>query len=213
MLMTLFSLNLKHKRATVTVSGTEPSFSFWKHFSRHIKQCSYYLDKNHQGLNLGSNASENHLYFEIGRYWFTEQLKIAFPCSLAFQTWVLRKYSVSVVGAEASDMGHTRGNAMLFLLWPSQLPSVMISYLLLLFSSIHHFCCSNFACLQDADRRTDYCHCFPPQQILLSVADCHLNPFSFSSVAQSCPTLCEPMNCSTPGLPVHHQLSEFTQTP
>ena len=28
----------------------------------------------------------------------------------------------------------------------------------------------------------------------------------FSSVAQSCPTLCDPMNCSTPGLPVHHQL-------
>ena len=34
----------------------------------------------------------------------------------------------------------------------------------------------------------------------------------FSSVAQSCPTLCDPMNCSTPGLPVHHQLPEFTQT-
>ena len=34
----------------------------------------------------------------------------------------------------------------------------------------------------------------------------------FSSVAQSCPTLCEPMNPSTPGLPVHHQLLEFTQT-
>ena len=33
----------------------------------------------------------------------------------------------------------------------------------------------------------------------------------FSSVAQSCPTLCNPMNCSTPGLPVHHQLPEFTQ--
>ena len=33
-----------------------------------------------------------------------------------------------------------------------------------------------------------------------------------SSVAQSCPTLCDPMHCSTPGLPVHHQLSEFTQT-
>ena len=32
------------------------------------------------------------------------------------------------------------------------------------------------------------------------------------SVAQSCPTLCEPMNHSTPGLPVHHQLPEFTQT-
>ena len=34
----------------------------------------------------------------------------------------------------------------------------------------------------------------------------------FSSVAQLCPTLCDPMNCSTPGLPVHHQLPEFTQT-
>ena len=34
----------------------------------------------------------------------------------------------------------------------------------------------------------------------------------FSSVTQSCLTLCDPMNCSTPGLPVHHQLQEFTQT-
>ena len=33
-----------------------------------------------------------------------------------------------------------------------------------------------------------------------------------SSVAQSCPTLCDPMDCSTPGLPVHHQLPKFTQT-
>ena len=37
-------------------------------------------------------------------------------------------------------------------------------------------------------------------------------PIQFSSVAQSCPTLCDPMNGSTPGLPVHHQLPEFTQT-
>ena len=34
----------------------------------------------------------------------------------------------------------------------------------------------------------------------------------FSSVTQLCPTLCDPMNRSTPGLPVHHQLPEFTQT-
>ena len=34
----------------------------------------------------------------------------------------------------------------------------------------------------------------------------------FSSVAQLCPTLCDCMDCSTPGLPVHHQLTEFTQT-
>ena len=34
----------------------------------------------------------------------------------------------------------------------------------------------------------------------------------FSSIAQSCPTLCDPMDCSTPGFPVHHQLLELTQT-
>ena len=43
---------------------------------------------------------------------------------------------------------------------------------------------------------------------------CHLHStdllsVQFNSVAQSCPTLCDPMNCSTPGLPVHHQLLEF----
>ena len=36
--------------------------------------------------------------------------------------------------------------------------------------------------------------------------------FQFSSVAQSCPTLCDPMNRSILGLPVHHKLPEFTQT-
>ena len=40
----------------------------------------------------------------------------------------------------------------------------------------------------------------------------HFISVQFSSVAQSCPTLCDPMNRSTPGLPVHHQLPEFTQT-
>ena len=39
---------------------------------------------------------------------------------------------------------------------------------------------------------------------------CH--SVQFSSFTQSCPTLCDPMNHSTPGLPVHHQLPEFTQT-
>ena len=40
----------------------------------------------------------------------------------------------------------------------------------------------------------------------------HEGSVQFSSVAQSCPTLCDPMNRSTPGLPVHHHLPEFTQT-
>ena len=40
----------------------------------------------------------------------------------------------------------------------------------------------------------------------------HFRASGFSSVAQSCLTLCNPINCSTPGLPVHHQLPEFIQT-
>ena len=62
----------------------------------------------------------------------------------------------------------------------------------------------------------------PPLISVRSLLICHLfikiiptHPFvrqSVSSVAQSCPALCDPMDCSTPGLPVHHQLPELTQT-
>ena len=70
------------------------------------------------------------------------------------------------------------------------------------------------------------CSLFLPQQITTDslIRDLTINflnklfVFSLSifinqitSVAQSCPTLCDPMNRSTPGLPVHHQLPEFTQ--
>ena len=40
----------------------------------------------------------------------------------------------------------------------------------------------------------------------------NLSPHQFTSVTQLCPTLCDPMDCSTPGFPVHHQPPEFTQT-
>ena len=39
-----------------------------------------------------------------------------------------------------------------------------------------------------------------------------ISSVQFSSAAQSCPTLCDPMDCSMPGFVVHHQLPEFTQT-
>ena len=45
-----------------------------------------------------------------------------------------------------------------------------------------------------------------------SLENCPFSSVQFSSVAQLCLTLCDPMNCSTPGFPVHHQLPEFTQT-
>ena len=40
----------------------------------------------------------------------------------------------------------------------------------------------------------------------------YVPPVQFSSVTQLCPTLCDLMDCSMPGLPIHHQLLEFTQT-
>ena len=51
-------------------------------------------------------------------------------------------------------------------------------------------------------------HTYIPCNYLYS----NFSSVQFSSVAQSCPTLCDPMNHSTPGLPVHHQLPESTQT-
>ena len=47
---------------------------------------------------------------------------------------------------------------------------------------------------------------------LLYMTNLIVSSVHFSSVAQSSPTPCDPMNCSMPGLPVHHQLLEFTQT-
>ena len=57
-----------------------------------------------------------------------------------------------------------------------------------------------------------------PSRISLTMPHLHLLPskstksIQFSSVPQLCPTVCDPMDCSMTGLPVHHQLSEFTQT-
>ena len=52
----------------------------------------------------------------------------------------------------------------------------------------------------------------PSNHLILCLPLLLLPSIQFSSVTQSCQTLCDPMNCSMPGLPVHHQLLEFTQT-
>ena len=46
----------------------------------------------------------------------------------------------------------------------------------------------------------------------LIIHKCLFSSIQFSLVAQSCPAPCDPMNCSMPGLPIHHQLPEFIQT-
>ena len=56
------------------------------------------------------------------------------------------------------------------------------------------------------------CHRFDNKNKCRKIATLLEFSVQFSSVAQSCPTLCDPMNRSTPGLPVHHQCPEFTQT-
>ena len=61
---------------------------------------------------------------------------------------------------------------------------------------------------------TDFCSLTP---FLLISNICISSSFRYAcgggcSVAKSCPTLCNPMDCSTPALPVHHQLPKFTQT-
>ena len=58
--------------------------------------------------------------------------------------------------------------------------------------------------------------CLLPVMIIKVLSCCLFSScfvFQFNSVTQPCLTLCNPMNPSTPGLPVHHQLQEFTQTP
>ena len=67
----------------------------------------------------------------------------------------------------------------------------------------------SYDCADGSDRPSEHLCCCPERLSPLSVT---LSSVQFSSVAQSCPTLCSPMNCSMPGLPVHHQLPEFTQT-
>ena len=67
---------------------------------------------------------------------------------------------------------------------------------------------------QLSDQTTTICHVYSrwcleshsPHYINISVL------FQFSSVTQSCPTLCDPVDSSTPGFPVYHQLPELTQT-
>ena len=62
-------------------------------------------------------------------------------------------------------------------------------------------------------RIVDLVHLCPGSRVFFKMTLEHIYCMpQFSSVAQSCPTLCDPMNRSTPGLPVHNQLPEFKQT-
>ena len=62
-------------------------------------------------------------------------------------------------------------------------------------------------------RKNSYCQKYLKNGVYtIHLWKSHAHSVQFSSVSQSWPTLCDPMNRSTPGLPVHHQLPEFIQT-
>ena len=65
-------------------------------------------------------------------------------------------------------------------------------------------------CLSSKHVSMSTCPLFGRIPVMLDLVQ--FSSVQFISVAQSFLTLCDPMNCSTPGLPVHHQLPEFTQT-
>ena len=71
-----------------------------------------------------------------------------------------------------------------------------------------------FLCMQLSSPHGQRARVTPPSGLHPNVTSMASLPWSvqFSSVAQLCPTLCNSMDCSTPGLPVHHQLPRFTQT-
>ena len=62
------------------------------------------------------------------------------------------------------------------------------------------------------EKHTPHKDCGPSQRVSVAMKCGMVRFFQFSSVAQLCPTLCDLMDCSTPGFPVHHQLPELTQT-
>ena len=66
---------------------------------------------------------------------------------------------------------------------------------------------SNASVLQNCSQEFSWA-----EPVQMRVPELRLLSVQFTSVAQSCPVFCTPMDCNTPGLPVHHQLLEFTQT-
>ena len=78
-------------------------------------------------------------------------------------------------------------------------------------NSLRCVICTQVTLFSESIRPMLYSVYFPSQEKEITVT-CKSHSVQFSSVAQSCPTFCDPMNPNMSGLPVHHQLLEFTQT-
>ena len=96
------------------------------------------------------------------------------------------------------------GSCFILFLSSSMIPAGSFAYIMFI-ASVTSLPCGNLAFLE----RITYLLVFPVHSHFVSREA--LDGAQFSSVAQSCPTLCNPMNCSMPGFPVHHKPLEFTQ--
>ena len=85
------------------------------------------------------------------------------------------------------------------------------------YKTLHHLTTSSMLCYSSKYKQTEikanhYQTGLSPHSALPIRGKTNKQTLSESEITQSCPTLCDPMNRSTPGLPIHHQLPEFTQT-
>ena len=91
-----------------------------------------------------------------------------------------------------------------------ELLSHMVALCLIFWDSARLFCTGAAPFPPVMYKDSNFCTASP--KLIFHFKNYSYEGVQFSSVAQSCPTLCDPMNHSMPGLPVHHQLPEFTQT-
>ena len=113
------------------------------------------------------------------------------------QPWPLANITVSGAAQES----FTAGCWVVFLIWHS-----ISCWLTIRVMYVHP---RNYGKYREVEKCTKSEICWEGR---LSITPDPLYLVQFSSVAQLCPTLCNPMDCSMPGLPVHHQLPESTQT-
>ena len=96
--------------------------------------------------------------------------------------------------------------------WNELSSSILMPFINFLITDILFLISATLAQIRTTQKHTKWFLFGVMKMFWNQIATVSYNLFRFSSVAQLCPTLCDPMNRSTPGLPVHHQHPEFTQT-